>query len=336
MKIPQIISTTDVSISLKNYMTDHGVQHVIALVDTHTFDFCLPVCQLDTTDLIVIKAGEENKTLDTCVEIAEKLMQFAAGRQAMLLNIGGGVVTDIGGFAASIYKRGIRFINVPTSLLGMVDAAIGGKTGVDHLNYKNLLGTFRQPEAVFIHAGFLDTLPEPEFRSGFSELIKTSVMFDRHLFEMIENGADIGEMITICAGIKQDVTNRDFEDLGERQMLNFGHTIGHAIESLMLERHQPVLHGLAVAEGMLAELRLSLALGLIDRETERRIADLIIRKIGVTFDRMSDWNELLTYMLADKKNVSSEVVFSLPDGIGSGKWGIAVPVNEIIHKLDVK
>lgn len=237
-------------------------------------------------DLLDFPAGEASKTMDTCLSLAERLMALGADRTSALIALGGGVVGDMTGFLASIFMRGIPYIQAPTTLLAQVDSSIGGKTGVDLSAGKNLLGTFCQPKGVFIDLAFLDTLPPDEFQNGMAEIVKYGVIEDPLLLEMLEAEADfirthsadvLIRIITASCRIKRDIVEIDETEKGLRRILNFGHTIGHAIEA---ESGYAVSHGQGVAMGMVAAARLAESLSYLAAEDRRRI-EALLEKIGL-------------------------------------------------------
>ncbi|MBP0612774.1 3-dehydroquinate synthase [Chryseobacterium sp. cx-311] len=316
---------------------------IFILVDDNTHEYCLPALlgNLETTvpyEIMEIEAGEEMKTLNTAAQLWEILAEFEADRNAVLINLGGGVITDLGGFIASTYKRGIRFINIPTTLLGMCDASIGGKTGIDHGFIKNIIGTFAEPELTLIFPDFLRTLPFEQLRSGFAEMLKHGLIADKQHWEDLITLPELkAELlypyIRRSCEIKLEVVKADFHEKNIRKTLNFGHTIGHAVESLFLERGNPILHGEAVALGMICETRLSLLQGLISEED----GEAIIRNICKYFPQISLENispeELLTLMKSDKKNSHGQINFSLVTAPGTCSYNVSVNEDNIYNAL---
>ncbi len=278
---------------------------VIILSDETTHDFCSPLLltELETKaqiEMITIPDGEENKNIATAVEVWDILTEFKADRNSLLINLGGGMVTDFGGFVASVYKRGIRFINMPTSLLGMVDAAIGGKNGVDLNEIKNIIGSFSFPVATFIEPQFLNTLPEREFKSGLAEMLKHGLIYNRnHWREIIDsnelNSENIKDLIKESVQIKLEITEKDPFEKGLRKILNFGHTIGHAIESEFLLTEDPLLHGEAIAIGMLVETILSAENELITNDELNEIFSNLTAIFGKTKIEENKINNLLNW-----------------------------------------
>lgn len=329
MQVSGLTFTDNIAETLQSWCSEHNYHHVYILCDSNTYEHCYPLIKNLSDKVIVVLAGEANKQLRLLEDIVEQLVVFGAKQQHLLINLGGGVVSDIGGFAASVYRRGMKFINVPTSLMAMADAAIGGKNGVDHRHLKNYIGTFYTPEEVFISTQFLATLPLDEFQSAWAEMIKTGAILDIGLFKMIEEEADFDQILQRCAACKQRVVQSDLYDQSVRQLLNFGHTIGHAYESYYLSKLQPVKHGIAVAKGMLAEVAIASRLGLLSSEDCDRIQQLIKKKMAVTPIRQDEWEALKTLLWTDKKNIGSEITFSLPVALGHGKFGIKLSLEEI-------
>lgn len=317
---------------------------VFILTDTNTQIHCLPLLPeklKKNAALITIPAGEENKNLESCAYIWQQLTEKEADRNSLLINLGGGMVTDIGGFAASAYKRGISYINIPTTLLGMTDAAIGGKTGINFQHYKNQVGLFSAPELVFISPYFLKSLPFRELISGFAEVIKYALIADKNLWEELQDfdsgsGKNWQSIIEKCISIKQKITSEDPFEKGKRKILNFGHTIGHALESYSIE-NEPVkalLHGEAIAAGMIAETYLSHVKNGLNIN-ELQIITNHIRQIFPAFlVAENNYNELISLMRNDKKNRQNEIRFALLEKTGSAKWDISCTENEIREALN--
>lgn len=326
-----LVFSENIYADFQEYCKQSGFSRIVFLCDENTSEYCLRF--FDPLYTIVIPPGEVSKSLHTYQYVVEQLKANGAGRASLLVNLGGGVVTDIGGFAASTYMRGIPFVNIPTTLVGMADAAIGGKNGIDFLNFKNYLGTFALPEKIFIAPVFLKTLPENEWVNGYSEIIKTAVIAGKALFEKIRTGANIELLINETAQIKQSIVANDLYDKSNRQLLNFGHTMGHAYESSKLAAGQPVMHGIAVAKGMLAETKVAHYLGLIDVITFKLITELVTDKTGQTDFSIIEFAELSQYLGADKKNESGHILMALPTGIGSGKIKVPVTIQDIQHSL---
>jgi 3-dehydroquinate synthase len=288
---------------------------IAILVDENTHDHCLEYLitgfeALANAEVIMLPAGEENKVLEVCFQVWETLIEAGFGRHDLLLNLGGGVVTDLGGFVASVYKRGFAFVHIPTSLLGMVDAAVGGKTGIDLAGYKNQLGTFQEPLATFVDTGFLQTLPDAEWRNGFAELLKHALIADAALWKALSGIQDIrheltAEQIQRGVVIKREIVGQDPMERGLRKILNFGHTIGHALESYYLYSATPLAHGHAVAIGMLLEARLSVEQATLSKTEFQAIEKYIKQTYQLQIPNNAEG--LWALMQQDKKNVNGEV-----------------------------
>ena len=339
-----MISVLDQNFSqLHQYLKTAKPSKLFILVDENTHEYCLPTVlgNLETEipfEIIEIEAGEELKTIETATQLWEILSEFEADRKSLMLNLGGGVITDLGGFVASTYKRGIPFINVPTTLLGMCDASIGGKTGIDHQFLKNIVGTFAEPQQIFVYPDFLQTLPFFELRSGFAEMLKHGLIADEKHWKDLSsienlNPESIYPFIETSMKIKQNVVEIDFKEQNIRKTLNFGHTIGHAVESLFLQANQLIPHGEAVALGMICETHLSCLENLINAEME----EIIIKKIRKFYPYISihafSSEQLLALMKNDKKNSDGKISFSLIEKIGNCQFDCTVSEENIISAL---
>lgn len=317
---------------------------LLLLVDENTHEFCLPkfLMNLETEipfEIIEIEAGEDFKNIQTATQLWEILAEFKADRNALMINIGGGVITDLGGFIASTYKRGIKFINIPTTLLSMCDASIGGKTGIDLSFLKNMVGTFAHAEEIFVDTDFLKTLPFQELRSGFAEMLKHALIADvKHWQDLISikelSAENIDIFIKKSMEIKENVVSIDFKEQNIRKTLNFGHTFGHAFESLFLKNNKAIMHGEGVAMGMICETYLSYLKGFISNET----CESIIFQIQKFFPYISisglDDEEILNLMLNDKKNSFGNVKFSLLESLGKGNFDIVCTKDEMMSCLN--
>lgn len=282
---------------------------------------------------IVVKAGERYKSLGTAQRVWKTLLKHNADRQAVLVNLGGGTVTDLGGFVASCYQRGIRFVNVPTTLLGMVDAAIGGKNGVDFAGCKNQIGTFSEPVEVLINPIFLSTLPERELLSGIAEMVKYGFIADDAMLEVNESNYE--QYILRAGKLKRDVVDDDPTDLDQRRVLNFGHTLGHAIESFSLTTDAPLTHGESVALGMWCALWLSVQLcGLNESvliDYEQRLPSLLSEaevNLGI-----GDIEAIMSYLDHDKKNRDGQTSFVLLKSVEKPVFDQHVPESLVTEAL---
>ena len=312
--------------AIRVLVKDANYSKVFVLVDENTKQHCLPILEgfLKGVELIQIEilSGEQNKHLQTCQNIWKVLMDHQADRKALLINLGGGVIGDMGGFCACTYKRGIEFIQIPTTLLSQVDSSIGGKLGIDFANVKNSIGIFKNPQAVFIDPVFLKTLDPREIRSGFAEMIKHSLIADRKQWELLSGIKDLetvnwASLIVPSLMIKKRIVEEDPFEKGIRKALNFGHTIGHAVESHFLMGENPLLHGEAIAVGMIGETYLSSKLQQLSTPDLQRIKAFIQSIYGSPLLTAQDFPTLLNYMGNDKKNEGGTINFSLIEPIGS-------------------
>lgn len=328
---------------LNEFLHERSFSKIFILVDENTHEYCLPVLlgNMETDlgfEILEIEAGEEMKNIQTANQLWEILTEMKADRKALVINLGGGVITDMGGFVASTYKRGIQFINIPTTLLSMCDASIGGKTGIDLMHYKNMVGTFAFPEQIFIFPKFLETLPFKELRSGFAEMLKHGLIADKNHWDQLIQIRKL-EVDTVIPHIqtsmhiKQNVVDQDFHEQNIRKTLNFGHTIGHAVESLCLQQENPILHGEAVAMGMIAEAHLAFLENLISEEDSKLIIENIQRYYP--YLDISDFKDedITALLLNDKKNTDSKINFSLLSGIGSCTYDHQCSQKNIIESI---
>tara|TARA_Y100000385_G_scaffold100744_1_gene104101 strand:+ start:5509 stop:6498 length:990 start_codon:yes stop_codon:yes gene_type:complete len=286
------------------------------LVDENTKEFCLPLLsKIKKSIVIEIKSAEENKNIDSCNLIWEALSQNSFDRNSLLINLGGGVIGDMGGFCASTYKRGIDFIQIPTSLLAMVDASVGGKLGIDFNGLKNHVGLFSNPKSVIINPKFLETLAENELKSGFAEVVKHALITDKNLWNHLKNSnlldLDWEEIIETSVQIKNKIVMSDLKEKGERKKLNFGHTFGHAIESYYLQKGTPILHGEAIFMGIILESELS-SLSVSEKND---IKNYILSNFSLPYTPSK--SNLLNFLRNDKKNFEEKINFSLLEGIGN-------------------
>ncbi len=329
--------------SLINYISEHYKKaRIIILVDENTHDNCLDFLinvsnQFEKAEVILLPAGEENKVLEVCQQVWEAFSEYNFSRKDLIINLGGGVVTDMGGFIATLFKRGMDFIHIPTSLLGMVDASIGGKNGVDLGNFKNQLGTFNHPKAIFIDPQFLNTLPALEIIYGYAEMLKHALIrdvFHWNEIKHINNDIDLTsiEMLKRSVEIKASIIEEDPKEGGLRKILNFGHTIGHGIEGYFLQ-NKPLAHGHCVALGMCAEAFISREKGLITMEEYLDIENCIRRSFHFISLDANEINGIIKLIQQDKKNNSKEINCSLLSGIGNCIYDQKISNQEIANAL---
>lgn len=322
----QIIYTTHLPHDLEAAIYRKGKpDRVVLLTDETTHKLCRPLIEAwkKEIDEIVIGATDICKTLETLANVWTELQTHRATRHSLLINLGGGMVTDLGGFAAATFKRGIRFINIPTTLLAMVDAAVGGKTGINFGGLKNEIGSFRDAETVIICTEFLRTLDDKNLRSGYAEMLKHALLSDtemwaRHLkFDLATpDFSQLQSLVQESIRLKQRIVTEDPHECGLRKALNLGHTVGHAFESLMMEDKHPVLHGYAVAWGMVCELFMSAALLGFPEDRLRQTVRFIFDHYGRPTFCCDDYERLFELMLHDKKNVGTTINFTLLSNIG--------------------
>lgn len=313
---------------LSNLLNANDYSKIFILVDENTSQHCLPnfLANLATEieiEIIEIENGEIHKNIETCLQLWHALTELGGDRKSILLNLGGGVITDLGGFVACTFKRGIDFINIPTTLLSMVDASIGGKNGVDLGQLKNQIGIIKEPKAVVVISSFLETLPQTEMRSGLAEMLKHGLIFDKDYWNKFKNlsSQDLEALIYESIVIKNKIVSEDLTENGIRKALNFGHTLGHAIESYFLENETKtkLLHGEAIAIGMILESYISMKKNLLSREEYFEIK-YILKDIYETipFDE-NDIEKIIELLIYDKKNEFGKIQFALLDGIGKIK-----------------
>lgn len=325
--------------SLPQFFRENEFSKIGILVDEHTNEFCLPIIEglLPTHDLITIQSGEVHKTLDTCQLIWKELTEKSFDRKSLLINLGGGVIGDMGGFCAASFKRGIPFINIPTTLLSSVDASVGGKLGVDFNGFKNHIGFFKEPHAVLIDPIFLNTLPQKELRSGFAEVIKHGLIADKDYYEQVIqaglNQTNWNAVIAHSVHIKSEVVKKDPLEGGLRKILNFGHTIGHALESHYLSSDQHLLHGEAIAIGMICEAFLSKKLAGLSHVELENITSNLISIYGKSKINKNDFPVIIKRMYQDKKNSHNLLNHTLIKQIGEAKYDIAVDEKDVMDAL---
>jgi len=331
---------------LNKYILEHKPSTIFILVDENTNENCSPILlqNLETSipfEIIEIEAGEEHKNLETCNGVWNALTELGADRKSLVINLGGGVITDLGGFVASTFKRGISFINIPTTLLSMVDASVGGKTGVDLGVLKNQIGLFSDPEMVVIDSQYLETVSQRELRSGLAEIIKYGITYDVKVWDKIKqfkdfNINDLSNLIYRSIEIKNEVVTKDPKEAGVRKVLNFGHTLGHAIESYFLESEdkEKLTHGEAIAIGMVTEAFISNKLfGFPSNEVDA-IKKIILNIYGKVQIQTSDYSAIFDLLVHDKKNVAGQVNFVLLNDYENYKLDCKVETSIIIEALD--
>ena len=328
--------------SLPKVLASYGGNKIIIVVDENTHDLCLEYLitsfpALEKSEIILLPNGEENKVMEVCMQVWNAFSEYGFSRKDLVLNLGGGMVTDMGGFIASVFKRGMDFIHIPTSLLAMVDAAIGGKNGIDLGPHKNQLGTIVKAKNVFIDLAFLQTLPAKEFYNGYAEMLKYGLVYDAALFDELskfktEDDFNRLDIIEKCVQIKVAISDRDLFEKGERKLLNFGHTFGHAIEGYRLQT-DPISHGHAVGIGMCAESYVSMKRGLLSKDEFHKLQALLVQTYPFLTFSEDCIREIISLMYNDKKNEAGKIFSVLLEAIGKGVYHNELSEKEIREAL---
>ncbi|MBN1925266.1 MAG: 3-dehydroquinate synthase [Prolixibacteraceae bacterium] len=349
MRIPvfenDIRVTNNLEPELKDIVEKYPKGKVFVVVDENTQHFCLPELQRYSffCDIAVLEilSGEEHKSLDSVVAVWNFLEENGADRKSLLINLGGGMLSDLCGFAASCFKRGMHFVNIPTTLLSQVDASVGGKTGINFNGLKNEIGVFNQPQTVIIASQFLKTLDIENFLSGYAEMLKHGLIRSKpHWDELLEfdteniNYETLNGMIARSVAVKEYFVVNDPTEKNIRKALNLGHTVGHAFESLALHKGRPILHGYAVAYGLIVELYLSAKKVGFPMEQARQISKWIIDTYGPFEIDKKDYKELYLKMTKDKKNEAGRINFTLVPEIGKVEINVDCSQELIFEALD--
>jgi len=334
---------------LKKFTADEALfnsfSNIAIIVDNNTFDYCLPTLlnilpKLSEANIIKVSVGELNKNINTAVEIWKRLSEINIDRNSLIINLGGGVITDMGGFAAATFKRGIPFINIPTTLLAMADASIGGKTGIDLLNYKNQIGLFASPKAIIIDTIFLSTLSREQLMNGVAEIIKHSLIADKILWKnlrktIFDSNTNWEELINKNIKIKSKIVKNDPFEKGVRKLLNFGHTIGHAIESYsMTYGNRRLMHGEAIVIGMICETYLSVQMNKVDLFQANEICSYLFLNFKSYPFPKKDIYEIVEIMKQDKKNKDGLINFTLLRDIGEATYNNYIDIRLIKKSLE--
>ena len=333
MKSMKYIDAVDYKLELGNLesssfgqlLEKYALNKKVIIVDENTHEHCLPFLittfeELSKAEVILLPPGEDNKQMEIVFHVWEALTEYEISRSDLIINLGGGMMTDMGGFIASCYKRGLDFIHVPTSLLGMVDASIGGKTGINLGHFKNQIGLFSNPIAVFIDPKFLATLPENELYSGYAEMLKHAFISSESLLERIidqmKNKEEFSiDLIYDCILVKNEIVNRDPLEKGERKILNFGHTIGHVVEGYFMDSLQ-ISHGHSVAIGMVMESFLSMKAGKLSVEKYKEVEALLTSIYPLPKLTDVGIQKMTAMLINDKKNKEGKILCCLLNEIG--------------------
>lgn len=341
----KVIITNNATEELENIISESKNDKFFILTDSNTNKNCLNMLHcsepIANAHIITIKADDTNKNIESTAHVWKELSDNGCTRHSCLINIGGGMVTDLGGFAASTFKRGIDFINIPTTLLSMVDASVGGKTGINFNGLKNEIGVFNDAKAVIIDTAFLKTLDQHNICSGYAEMLKHSLLKDykmwvQHInFNLYSPDFDpLLNMIKESVEVKERIVSEDPHESGIRKALNLGHTAGHAFESYAMHTNSPILHGYAVAYGIICELYLSHALQGFPLDKMRQTVNFIKENYGRMNITCDDYESLYSLMKHDKKNTGNEINFTLLKDVGDIKINQTVSKELILESLD--
>jgi len=346
----KLIFTNLVGEAIDGLVAELGNPPVFVLADVNTAQLVLPVlieqsASVARAGTITIQAGDANKSLDSVQAVWKALHDAGATRNSVIINVGGGVVTDLGGFAAATFKRGVRVINVPTTLLGAVDASVGGKTGINFNGNKNEIGTFTEPEASIISTVFFNTLPQQELLSGYAEMLKHALLENREelgkllKYSVVYPVFDADSLLPLIEStvqVKARIVKEDFRETGARKALNLGHTVGHSFESLAMCRKSPVPHGYAVAQGLVVALILShLKIG-FSSDVLHILARYVRENYGAFAIECNDYPKLLEYMRNDKKNTEPDAMaFTLLADVGDVRTDVRITPDEVKNALDI-
>lgn len=345
MKENNIRFSQNFDIDLATILESKNYDKFFLLTDSKVYDiygkFIEDVLKSYNVKTIVIPEGDDNKSLDSVTRIWQFLMENGASRHSCIVNFGGGMITDLGGFAASTFKRGIDFVNIPTTLLAMVDASAGGKTGINFQNLKNEIGVFSNAVSVIIHCGFIRSLDHSQILSGYAEMLKHSLIDSEEMWAkiIIFNFEDFTspvffDIIKESVQVKERIVNEDPHEGGKRKILNLGHTFGHAFETLSHRQNKPIPHGYAVAYGLICELYLSCIKLSFPTDKMRKTVNFIHENYGCPQITCNDYDELLEIMTHDKKNNNDIINFALLNDFGKPALDIHATKDEIFEAFD--
>lgn len=329
---------------LNKFLKKQSYTKYIIICDENSLTYCLPKllfnCEiLNQAEIIELESGEENKTLETCTQVWGALTDIGIDKKSLIINLGGGVISDLGGFVASVFKRGVHFINIPTTLLSMVDASVGGKTGIDFNGIKNHIGTITEPKAVFVNPVFLETLSLRQIKNGYAEVIKIVLISDAAFWQVLKklkNSIQFRneEVITKAIELKNVIVKKDLHEENIRKSLNFGHSIGHALESALIKQQKDILHGEAVAAGTIMEAHIAYQQKRITKKECDEICTYlhsIYTKIKITKETQA---LMLEYIKHDKKNEDGALFFALPKSIGHYELSCTITPQDVQKVID--
>ena len=342
-----VIITTNIASELESYLSSHKYDKIFVLTDINTREKCFPflsmVNAISEAKHITIKANDTNKNIEQVSAIWEILSNSGASRNSLLINLGGGMITDLGGFAGATFKRGIHNLNIPTTLMASVDAAVGGKTGINFNGLKNEIGSFYHPDCVMIDCAFLKTLDLSNRLSGYAEMIKhglisnEKILHDVLSFDIANNDVEtekLNDLVKTSVAVKERIVEEDPKEFGIRKALNFGHTIGHAFESLSFAKERPILHGHAIAAGIVCEIYLSHKCCEMQVESLRTVTNFIKDQYPPFVYYCNDYDALYELMTHDKKNEGGHIMFTLLGGIGDIRINQKIDKTLVLESLD--
>ncbi len=327
---------------LNEFIEVGDYSNLMLIVDENSRKYCLPIILQNLNHdfrIVEVKSSEKNKSLESSKRIWQQMIDHNADRNSLCINLGGGVIGDMGGFCASSFMRGVDFIQLPTTLLSMVDSSIGGKLGIDFNGFKNLVGLFKDPESVFIYPKFLKTLSKRELMSGMAEVYKYGLIHDSEFWNQLikiknVHTSDMTDLIFKSLEIKKDIVEKDPFEKGLRKVLNFGHTIGHALETANLNTKGHLLHGEAVALGMIGEMHISFQKEMLSQKKLDQVADFLFDQYEINGETMFESEIIFRLCLMDKKNRNQKILASLLSDIGECQINIEIQQSEIDLALD--
>lgn len=334
----QIIISDDIKSDVAKLLSKYKGTKKFVIVDSNTQEYCLPLIKevLDNPKILGIKQGEKNKNIKTIQSLWHSLIKNTADRNSLVINLGGGLLCDVGGFAAATFKRGINYINIPTTLLAQVDASTGGKTGINYDHYKNEIGSFHNPIKTIISNTFLRTLDKKNILSGFAEMFKHSIIADENYYNELKNFdleninySSFTKLIKKSIEIKTKIVEQDFKEENIRKSLNLGHTLGHAFESFFTKMSVNILHGEAVAMGIVCEAYLSNKIINMPRAEFDDICEFIKQNFTLYKIKKNYYERIYKIIIQDKKNIDGKINTTLINNIGRTK------INNFINKNDV-
>ena len=345
MAAQKVVISKDLKADLQAFFASMSYDRLFLLTDTNTQEKCYPLIKdipaLQDAPVITVQAGDTHKDIEQVAYIWSRLSNEGASRNSLLVNLGGGMITDMGGFAGATFKRGLRTVNIPTTLMASVDAAVGGKTGINFNGLKNEIGSFYPPLCVFIDCEFLRTLDRANILSGYAEMIKHALIssMDVYLPVMLYdidtmNYSYLNQLVAQSVAVKEDIVAQDPKEKGIRKALNFGHTIGHAYESLSFQQNKPLLHGHAVAAGLVSELYLSHKLCGFPKEKLSQVICYLKTYYPAFFFTCKDYDQLYELMRHDKKNEGDVINFTLLGQVGDVRINQHVEKEQILEAMD--